>query len=55
MAKATSYEFNRAPGRMKRLADTEPLLITEHGHVTHVLLSVKDYAALTKPTVDDRR
>ncbi len=43
----TSREFNRDVSQAKRAAHTEPVLITDRGQPTHVLLSITDYRRLT--------
>lgn len=43
----TSREFNRDVSQAKRAALAEPVLITDRGQPTHVLLSMADYRRLT--------
>jgi len=43
----TSREFNRDVSLAKRAAAVEPVLITDRGRPTHVLLSIADYRRLT--------
>ncbi len=43
----TSREFNRDVSLAKRAAHAEPVLITDRGQPTHVLLSIADYRRLT--------
>ncbi|MFG6416101.1 type II toxin-antitoxin system prevent-host-death family antitoxin [Roseateles sp. DC23W] len=43
----TSREFNRDVSVAKRAALVEPVLITDRGQPTHVLLSIGDYRRLT--------
>lgn len=46
MTLMSSREFNQDTGKAKRLAEKEPLFITDRGEASHVLLSIKDYTAL---------
>ena len=43
----TSREFNRDVSAAKRAALVEPVLITDRGQPTHVLLSIGEYRRLT--------
>ncbi len=43
----SSREFNRDVSQAKRAAQTEPVLITDRGQPTHVLMSIADYRRLT--------
>jgi len=43
----TSREFNRDVSHAKRAAQAEPVLITDRGQPTHVLMSIADYRRLT--------
>jgi prevent-host-death family protein len=43
----TSREFNRDVSHAKRESLTEPVLITDRGQPTHVLMSMADYRRLT--------
>ncbi|MDR7335053.1 type II toxin-antitoxin system Phd/YefM family antitoxin [Roseateles asaccharophilus] len=43
----TSREFNRDVSVAKRAALQEPVLITDRGQPTHVLLSIGEYRRLT--------
>ncbi len=43
MTTLTSREFNRETGRAKRATAEGPVVITDRGKPTHVLLSVSDY------------
>ncbi len=43
----TSREFNRDVSHAKREARSEPVLITDRGQPTHVLMSIADYRRLT--------
>jgi prevent-host-death family protein len=43
----SSREFNRDVSLAKRAALAEPVLITDRGQPTHVLMSIGDYRRLT--------
>lgn len=43
----SSREFNRDVSQAKRLAQAEPVLITDRGQPTHVLMSMAEYRRLT--------
>jgi prevent-host-death family protein len=43
----TSREFNRDVSQAKREARSEPVLITDRGQPTHVLMSIADFRRLT--------
>ena len=43
----SSREFNRDVSQAKRAAQAEPVLITDRGQPTHVLMSIADYRRLT--------
>lgn len=43
----TSREFNRDVSHAKRAAQGEPVLITDRGKPTHVLMSIAEYRRLT--------
>ncbi|KQY90480.1 MULTISPECIES: type II toxin-antitoxin system Phd/YefM family antitoxin [Roseateles] len=43
----SSREFNRDVSHAKRAAQVEPVLITDRGQPTHVLMSIADYRRLT--------
>ncbi|MBX9458470.1 MAG: type II toxin-antitoxin system Phd/YefM family antitoxin [Rhizobium sp.] len=46
MTLLSSREFNQDTGKAKRLAEKEPVFITDRGAVSHVLLSVSEYERL---------
>ena len=48
----TSREFNRDVSLAKRAAQAEPVLITDRGQPTHVLMSIGEYRRLTSAPVD---
>ena len=43
----SSREFNRDVSQAKRAAQLEPVLITDRGQPTHVLMSMAEYRRLT--------
>jgi prevent-host-death family protein len=43
----SSREFNRDVSQAKRAAQVEPVLITDRGQPTHVLMSIAEYRRLT--------
>lgn len=43
----SSREFNRDVSQAKRAAQAEPVLITDRGQPTHVLMSIADYRRLS--------
>ncbi len=43
----TSREFNRDVSLAKREARSEPVLITDRGQPTHVLMSIEDFRRFT--------
>jgi prevent-host-death family protein len=47
--KLSSREFNQDTGRAKRAARRGPVIITERGHPSHVLLTFEDYQRLAGP------
>lgn len=51
----TSREFNQDTGRAKRAAEDGPVVITDRGRPAHVLLSWRQYLALTgrQPRIAD--
>lgn len=51
MQTTTSQAFNRQASALRHRASTEPLLITERGRPTHVLMSYAAYQALQKPSM----
>lgn len=46
MATITSREFNQDVSAAKRSAATEPVIITDRGRPSHVLLSIEEYRRL---------
>ncbi|KJE19534.1 prevent-host-death family protein [Frankia torreyi] len=47
MSIVSSWEFNRDVSAVKRAAANGPVIITDHGRPSHVLLSFADYQRLT--------
>jgi len=47
MTMVSSREFNRDVSAVKREATRGPVIITDHGRPSHVLLSFADYQRLT--------
>jgi len=45
----TSREFNQDSGRAKRAAERGPVIITDRGKPSHVLLSYAEYRRLAGP------
>ncbi|MGA2953194.1 MAG: type II toxin-antitoxin system Phd/YefM family antitoxin [Caulobacteraceae bacterium] len=45
----SSREFNQDAGGAKRAAERGPVIITDRGRPSHVLLSFEDYRKLTWP------
>lgn len=43
----TSREFNRDVSQAKRAAQAEPVVITDRGQPSHVLMSIAEYRRLT--------
>ncbi|MFG6467320.1 type II toxin-antitoxin system Phd/YefM family antitoxin [Roseateles sp. BYS87W] len=43
----SSRDFNRDVSHAKRAAQVEPVLITDRGQPTHVLMSIAEYRRLT--------
>lgn len=48
-ATITSREFNQDTSRAKRAADKGPVIITDRGRPSYVLLTVADFERLTQP------
>jgi prevent-host-death family protein len=44
----SSREFNHDTGGAKRATGQGPVIITDRGRPSHVLLSIRDYEALTR-------
>ena len=52
MATVTAAEFNQRPSQVKRAAEDEPVVITEHGRPSFVLLTYADYQRLLRTPTD---
>lgn len=50
MQTVTSQAFNQKPTAVKRAAKNGPVRITERGKVSHILLTLDDYQAITGQT-----
>jgi prevent-host-death family protein len=48
----TAAEFNQRPSRVKRAAEDEPVVITEHGRPSFVLLTYAEYQRLLRKPTD---
>jgi prevent-host-death family protein len=46
MATVTAAEFNQRPSQVKRAAEQEPVVITEHSRPSFVLLTYAEYQRL---------
>ena len=55
MITMSSREFNHDIGKAKRTSHTNPVIITERGKPTHVLLSYEEYQQIitTQPKITD--
>lgn len=47
MLKVTSTQLHRAPAKTRKRAKSGPVLITERGLPTHVILSIEEFEALS--------
>lgn len=47
MSTMTSREFNQDTGRAKREAEAAPVIITDRGQPSHVLMSFEEYKRLS--------
>lgn len=43
LSSMTSAAFNQNPNRAKKEADKQPLVITEHGEASYVLVTYADF------------
>lgn len=50
MKTITSREFNQDVSQAKRVAQVEPVIVTDRGRPTHVLMSVDAYRRLSQAT-----
>ena len=52
MATVSAAEFNRRPSHVKRVAEEEPVVITEHNRPSFVLLTYAEYQRLLRTPSD---
>ncbi|HEX3337412.1 MAG TPA: type II toxin-antitoxin system Phd/YefM family antitoxin [Jatrophihabitans sp.] len=52
MATVTAAEFNQRPSQVKRAAEDEPVVITEHSRPAFVLLTYAEYQRLLRTPGD---
>jgi prevent-host-death family protein len=52
MSTVTAAEFNQRPSQVKRAAESEPVVITEHGRPSFVLLTYAEYQRLLRTPGD---
>jgi prevent-host-death family protein len=52
MPTISAREFNHDVSAAKRAATTEPVVITDHGRPSHVLLSIEEYQRLSRAPAD---
>jgi prevent-host-death family protein len=52
MATVTAAEFNQRPSQVKRAAESEPVVITEHSRPSFVLLTYAEYQRLLRTPTD---
>ena len=52
MATVTAAEFNQRPSQVKRAAEAEPVVITEHSRPSFVLLTYAEYQRLLRTPTD---
>ena len=52
MATVTAAEFNQRPSQVKRAAEDEPVVITEHSRPSFVLLTYAAYQRLLRTPAD---
>jgi prevent-host-death family protein len=52
MASVTAAEFNQRPSQVKRAAEEEPVVITEHSRPSFVLLTYAEYQRLLRAPSD---
>ena len=48
----TAAEFNQRPSQVKRAAEDEPVVVTEHGRPSFVLLTYAEYQRLLRVPID---
>jgi len=52
VATVTAAEFNQRPSQVKRAAEDEPVVITEHSRPSFVLLTYAEYQRLLRTPSD---
>jgi len=52
VATVTAAEFNQRPSQVKRAAENEPVVITEHSRPSFVLLTYAEYQRLLRTPPD---
>jgi prevent-host-death family protein len=52
MVTVTAAEFNQRPSQVKRAAEEEPVVITEHSRPSFVLLTYAEYQRLLRTPTD---
>lgn len=52
MTTLSAREFNHDVSGAKRAAETGPVIITDRGRPSHVLLSIEEFNRLTRPEHD---
>jgi prevent-host-death family protein len=52
MATVTAAEYNQRPSQVKRAAEDEPVVITEHSRPSFVLLTYAEYQRLLRTPSD---
>ena len=52
MTTVTAAEFNQRPSQVKRAAEEEPVVITEHSRPSFVLLTYAEYQRLLRTPTD---
>ena len=52
MATVTGKQFNQQPSKVKRAAETEPVVITEHDRPSFVLMTYAEYQRLSAAPAD---
>jgi prevent-host-death family protein len=52
VATVTAAEFNQRPSQVKRAAEDEPVVITEHSRPSFVLLTYAEYQRLLRTPAD---
>jgi hypothetical protein len=50
MTSISSLEFHQDAGKARKLAESEPVFITDRGEASHVLLSINEYNKLAGST-----